>query len=254
MKAVIYGINGKMGKIMANNLLNDSRFKRIEGIEPNGKELQNAVPTYLNLDEVNLPDVIIDFSHPSQITKILDYGLKNNVPLVIATTGFNDLQISLIKEASEKIPIFFSSNFSIGVYILNKLVKNIVEISNDFDIEIIEKHHNQKVDVPSGTALTLLNTIKASSKKQYSTKIGRNENNKKRDPNEITIHSIRGGSIVGEHSVLFMADDELIELTHQAHSKSIFANGAKSAALFIVKQEPGLYFMDDLFNRNGEDE
>ena len=194
-----------------------------------------------------LADVIIDFSHHSTIEDTLSYAIKTKTPIVIATTGFNDEELTKIKKASNIIPIFHSSNMSLGVNVLVKLVKEAAKSLNGFDIEIIEKHHNKKLDAPSGTAVMIANGVKEvlpDSEYIY----GRHGRSDKRSSNEIGIHAIRGGTIVGEHTTIFAGHDEVVEIKHSAQSKDIFAKGAIAAAKFLVKQEAGYYNMNNMLN------
>ena len=192
-------------------------------------------------------DIIIDFSHFSRIPNMLNFAVNNNIPIVICTTGYDDKILSQIKEASSKIPILLSSNTSIGINLMNDLVSKMAENLNGFDIEIIETHHNKKVDSPSGTAKTLFNAINQTLKNKMNLINGR-EGNHKRDKNEIGIHSIRGGSVVGEHRVIFYGDDEAIEIKHSAMSKKIFVYGAIKAAKFLIGKNPNLYSMKDVLS------
>ena len=192
-------------------------------------------------------DIIIDFSHFSRIPNMLNFAVNNNIPIVICTTGYDDKILSQIKEASSKIPILLSSNTSIGINLMNDLVSKMAENLNGFDIEIIETHHNKKVDSPSGTAKTLFNAINQTLENKMNLINGR-EGNHKRDKNEIGIHSIRGGSVVGEHKVIFYGDDEAIEIKHSAMSKKIFVYGAIKAAKFLIGKKPNLYGMKDVLS------
>ena len=192
-------------------------------------------------------DIIIDFSHFSRIPNMLNFAVNNNIPIVICTTGYDDKILSQIKEASSKIPILLSSNTSIGINLMNDLVSKMAENLNGFDIEIIETHHNKKVDSPSGTAKTLFNAINQTLENKMNLINGR-EGNHKRDKNEIGIHSIRGGSVVGEHRVIFYGDDESIEIKHSAMSKKIFVYGAIKAAKFLIGKKPNLYGMKDVLS------
>ncbi len=192
-------------------------------------------------------DIIIDFSHYSRLDTLLEYSKNKKLPLVIATTGYSDETLKKIEEISKEIPILLSSNMSLGVNILNDILERIVPaLYKNYDIEVIEKHHNKKVDSPSGTAKTLIETIEKNCLENMKEQYGR-EGNNKREKNEIGIHSLRGGTIVGEHSVLFCGEDEIIELKHTAMSKKIFAKGALEAAKFLIGKEPGLYSMKDIF-------
>lgn len=192
-------------------------------------------------------DIIIDFSHFSRIPNMLNFAVNNNIPIVICTTGYDDKILSQIKEASSKIPILLSSNTSIGINLMNDLVSKMAENLNGFDIEIIETHHNKKVDSPSGTAKTLFNAINQTLENKMNLINGR-EGNHKRDKNEIGIHSIRGGSVVGEHRVIFYGDDEAIEIKHSAMSKKIFVYGAIKAAKFLIGKKPNLYGIKDVLS------
>lgn len=192
-------------------------------------------------------DIIIDFSHFSRIPNMLNFAVNNNIPIVICTTGYDDKILSQIKEASSKIPILLSSNTSIGINLMNDLVSKMAENLNGFDIEIIETHHNKKVDSPSGTAKTLFNAINQTLENKMNLINGR-EGNHKRDKNEIGMHSIRGGSVVGEHRVIFYGDDEAIEIKHSAMSKKIFVYGAIKAAKFLIGKNPNLYGMKDVLS------
>ena len=217
-------------------------------MESSKDDLDVPFKTYHKMSEVEeLADVIIDFSHHSTIEDTLSYAIKTKTPIVIATTGFNDEELTKIKKASNIIPIFHSSNMSLGVNVLVKLVKEAAKSLNGFDIEIIEKHHNKKLDAPSGTAVMIANGVKEvlpDSEYIY----GRHGRSDKRSSNEIGIHAIRGGTIVGEHTTIFAGHDEVVEIKHSAQSKDIFAKGAIAAAKFLVKQEAGYYNMNNMLN------
>ncbi|MEI0605086.1 4-hydroxy-tetrahydrodipicolinate reductase [Brachyspira alvinipulli] len=190
-------------------------------------------------------DVIIDFSHFSRIPSMLDYGVKNNIPMVICTTGYDESILSKILEASARVPIVLSSNTCIGINLMNEIVARIAPKLSDFNIEIIETHHNRKVDSPSGTAKTLFNVINDALDNKMLAVNGRSGLHA-RDKKEIGIHSIRGGSVVGEHSVIFYGDDEIIEIKHTSTSRRIFAKGSIKAAQFIIGKKPGLYRMREV--------
>lgn len=197
-------------------------------------------------------DVIIDFSHYSRLNSLLDYSKEKRIPLVIATTGYSNEILKKIKEAAREIPVLLSSNMSLGVSLLNDILERIVPVLyGNYDIEVIEKHHNKKVDSPSGTAKTLIETIKKSCSETMREQYGR-EGNRKREKNEIGIHSLRGGTIIGEHSVLFCGEDEVIEIKHTAMSKKIFAVGALKAAEFLIGKEAGIYTMKNIFENQEE--
>lgn len=197
-------------------------------------------------------DIIIDFSHYSRLDALLDYSKNKRIPLIVATTGYSNETMRKIEETVKEIPVLLSSNMSLGVNLLNDILERIVPVLyENYDIEVIEKHHNQKVDSPSGTAKTLVETIERSCTEEMREQYGR-EGNSKRERNEIGIHSLRGGTIVGEHSVLFCGEDEIIEIKHTAMSKKIFAMGALKAARFLVGKEAGLYTMKDIFKNQEE--
>ena len=246
LRVIISGYSGSMGKVLTKCANEDSELEIVCGSSKD--DLDVPFKTYHKMSEVEeLADVIIDFSHHSTIEDTLSYAIKNKTPLVIATTGFNDEELTKIKKASNIIPIFHSSNMSLGVNVLVKLVKEAAKSLNGFDIEIIEKHHNKKLDAPSGTAVMIANGVKEvlpDSEYIY----GRHGRSDKRSSNEIGIHAIRGGTIVGEHTTIFAGHDEVVEIKHSAQSKDIFAKGAIAAAKFLVKQEAGYYNMNNMLN------
>ncbi len=191
-------------------------------------------------------DCIIDFSNHLATKDVTDYAVENNIPLVIATTGQTEEELAMIKEASTKIPLFYSQNMSMGIAVLNCLSKITAKAFPDADIEIIEKHHNQKLDSPSGTAILLANGIK-SVKEDAEYNIGRSEYGK-RKKNEIGIHAVRMGNEVGTHEIIFAMGSQVLTLKHEAENRSLFAEGAFSAAEFLVKQEKGFYNMDNILD------
>ena len=190
-------------------------------------------------------DVIIDFSHFSRLPAMINYSLKNNIPMVICTTGYDETMLAKIVEASIQVPIVLSSNTCIGINLMNDIVAKIAPQLRNFDIEIIETHHNRKVDSPSGTAKSLFNIINDALDNEMFLVSGRNGLHV-RDKKEIGMHSVRGGSIVGDHSVIFYGDDEIIEIKHSSTSRRIFANGAIKAAKFLIGKKPGLYRMKEV--------
>jgi 4-hydroxy-tetrahydrodipicolinate reductase len=211
-------------------------------------ESYSDFPIYGTVAEMTeKPQVIIDFSHPSCLDGLLEYCLTNGTALVIATTGYTAEQIEEIHKAAEQIPLFFTFNMSLGINLLADLAKKAVKVlGGQYDIEIIEKHHNQKLDAPSGTAIMLADAINEEADKQYTYTYDRHSVRAKRGKNEIGMHSIRGGTIVGEHEIIFAGRDEVISLKHEAHSKQVFAVGSVNAAVFLAGKQPGLYAMSDL--------
>ena len=246
LRVIISGYSGSMGKVLTKCANEDSELEIVCGASKD--DLDVPFKTYQKMSDVEeLADVIIDFSHHSTIEDTLSYAIKTKTPIVIATTGFNEEELEKIKKASNIIPIFHSSNMSLGVNVLVKLVKEAAKSLNGFDIEIIEKHHNKKLDAPSGTAVMIANGVKEvlpDSEYIY----GRHGRSDKRSSNEIGIHAIRGGTIVGEHTTIFAGHDEVVEIKHSAQSKDIFAKGAIAAAKFLVKQEAGYYNMNNMLN------
>ncbi len=245
----VSGANGKMGKVVTSIINDREDCKVISGIDIVAPE-NSAFPIYSKPCELpEKPDVIIDFTHPSALNDLLEYCLSTGTAAVLATTGYNENEIAKIKKASEQIPIFFTFNMSLGINLLSKLAKTAAEIlGGQFDIEIVEKHHNQKIDAPSGTAIMLANTINETLDNKYQYVYDRHSQRKKRGKNEIGMHSIRGGTIVGEHDIIFAGRDEVITLSHSAASKEVFAVGAVNAAVFIAGKTAGLYDMSALLD------
>lgn len=243
---VISGACGRMGKVVAQVAKQRNDCKVVAGIDQNIVE-QEDYPIVKDGMQLDVGDVIIDFSHPQMLEGLLSYATIQKKPLVIATTGYSGEQMEAIREASKRIPIFFSFNMSLGVNLLAALSSKAAQVlGEDFDIEIVEKHHNQKVDAPSGTAYLLADAINHASGDKYYYVYDRHDAHKKRDKREIGLHAVRGGTIVGEHDVIFAGQDETLVLSHRAQSREIFACGAVNAALFLARQKPGLYSMEDL--------
>lgn len=242
---ILCGCQGHMGKTIT-ELVNERRDMQIIAGVDIKNDLTTDYPIYSAIDDVTeKADVIIDFSHPSLLNRILSYAINHKTPAVIATTGNSQADIENIETASSQCPIFFSYNMSLGISLLTELAVKAKEIlGNSFDIEILEKHHNKKIDAPSGTAIMLANAINSNG--EYSYVYDRHSKREPRTSNEIGISSVRGGSIVGEHSVIFAGVDEVIEIKHTAYSKKIFAAGSLNAAKWLIKQVNGLYSMKDL--------
>ncbi|WP_058486148.1 4-hydroxy-tetrahydrodipicolinate reductase [Defluviitalea phaphyphila] len=250
IKVIMHGCNGKMGQVISNLVENSDDCTIVAGIDPNVNK-SNPYPVFSKISDCDITgDVIIDFSTATAVKPLIEYALNKQLPVVVCTTGLSDDLLTLVKKASEKIPVFFSANMSLGVNLLINLVKRASEVLSDanFDIEIIEKHHNQKIDAPSGTALALADAINETLDNTYKYKYDRHKERQKRSKKEIGIHAVRGGTIVGEHSILFAGKDEIIELKHTAMSKEIFAVGAIKAAKFLANKSPGLYNMENLIN------
>ena len=236
INVLINGCGGKMGKEVLNQIAFSENYSFFFGFDRNSSF--EDIP--------GVPDVIIDFSTPAATLNILEYAKENKVPIVIATTGFNDEQEKIIEEVSKEIPVFKSSNMSYETNLFISLVSKLAPILNNSDIEIVDVHHNKKVDAPSGTALMLANGINEALDNSMHYEFDRHTKKQARAKKEIGIHSIRGGTEVGKHSVFFFGDNENLEITHTVNSRSVFAKGAIKAADFIVKQKSGLYGMKDL--------
>lgn len=250
VKAVICGAQGKMGRVLNDIISKRNDIEIIGGIDINDTTPYADFEIFKSPSELKeKPQVIIDFSHPSALDGLCEYCLTNGVPLVIATTGYSDEQKNLIRKVSEQIPVFFTFNMSVGINLLCSLAKKAAAIlGGQFDIEIVEKHHNQKIDAPSGTALMLADALNETLDNKMRYVYDRHSVRQKREKSEIGIHAIRGGTIVGEHDIIFAGRDEVITLSHHAASKEVFAVGAVNAAVFIAGKPAGLYDMKDVID------
>lgn len=244
MRIVVYGY-GTMGKLLCDTILAQDDLKLVAAIEPRQLSAQSFILP--NLDKLEQDfDVLIDFSHPSNIQPILSYCSEHKKPLVICTTGFDDNVLVNIQKAAEFIPLILASNTSQGVNLMHQLVRKAVKaLAADFDIEIVEAHHNKKLDAPSGTANSLLETVQDTLSEEYAVEYGR-KGMAKRVNKEIGMHSLRAGTIVGEHTIILAGEDETIEIKHTALSKKIFAKGAIRAAQFIQTKSAGFYNMEQV--------
>jgi 4-hydroxy-tetrahydrodipicolinate reductase len=251
IKIIITGCNGRMGKALAALVRETGSAVIAAGIDI-VKTPCNEFPIYSKIGEyTGDADVVVDFSHRSALSDILGYCISRRLPVVIATTGHDESQIAEIKKAAELIPVFKSANMSLGINLLAELVKRAAAaLKENFDIEIVEKHHNKKLDAPSGTALLLADAAREGTKTDKQYVYDRHAVRKERDKSEIGIHSVRGGTIIGEHEVIFAGFNEVITLSHSAQSREVFAAGALRAAEFMSKiQAPGLYDMSSLLAR-----
>lgn len=246
IKIAVCGAGGKMGANILQLLKDDSEAVAACGIDPRVFDAVGITVFSSFKDITEKPDVIIDFSSPAVLEDELDYAVKNNVPAVIGSTGFTAEQLELINRAAKKVAVFRTANFSLGVNLLCELVKRAAEtLGEKFDIEIIEKHHSQKIDAPSGTAIMLADSANSAFADNKPYVNGREGICGKR-LNEIGMHAVRGGTIVGEHEVLFCGEDEIVTLSHSARSKKVFAAGAIKAAKWLAGKSAGLYDMKDL--------
>ncbi len=245
IRVIMHGCNGKMGQVITGMMAKDEEAQIVAGIDPYD-DGHNAYPVFSSFhDCIVKADVIIDFAAAKAVDGLLEYSVNNNVPVVLCTTGLTEEQIANVHEASKKVAILKSANMSLGINTLFKLLKQATQIlaPAGFDMEIVEKHHNQKLDAPSGTALALADSMKQALDDSYYYKFDRSQERKKRDEKEIGISAVRGGTIVGEHEVFFCGEDEVIEFKHTAYSKSIFAKGAIEAAKFLAGKPAGMYDM-----------
>lgn len=243
VNVIMHGCNGKMGRVITNLVSQDNDIEIVAGVDAY-TGIDNEYPVFTSIKECTVKaDVIIDFAVTSAIDNLLDYSVSTKTPVVICTTGLSAEQLEKVNEASKKVAVLRSANMSLGINTLMKLLKTATEVlaNRGFDIEIVEKHHNQKVDAPSGTALALADCMNQVLDNQYDYTYDRSTVRQKRAKNEIGISAVRGGTIVGEHEVIFAGIDEVIEIKHTAYSKAIFAKGAIDAAKFLKGKEAGLY-------------
>lgn len=251
-RIILSGCNGHMGRVLSALIRERSDCVVVAGFDVNF-ELKQEYPVFSDPQGFSgKADVIIDFSHPAFLHRLLEFATARSIPAVVATTGLQQEQMEEIKKASATVPIFSSANMSLGVNLVCELVKTArAVLGEDFDVEIVEMHHNRKIDAPSGTALMLANSVASAMPQPAQLVYDRHTERKMREKNEIGIHSVRGGTIVGEHEVIFAGTDEVIKISHSAMSKRIFALGAVNAALFLATRKPGLYNMGDLVLQTG---
>ena len=244
---ILCGCGGRMGKAVYAAAHNDTEV--VAGVDINASALSAALPYPVYESISDFPgkaDVIVDFSHHSSLPSLLQYAKQTKTPLVVATTGHTDEELSLMREYADEIAIFHSGNFSIGINLLVNLAKQAARtLGVDFDIEIVEKHHNKKLDAPSGTALMIADAV-ASERESSEYVYDRHSVRKARESSEIGIHSVRGGTIVGEHEIIFAGNNETVSISHSAASREIFATGALRAAIYLANKKTGLYNMSDL--------
>lgn len=248
IKAIMHGCNGKMGQTIAGLIAGDEEIELVAGVDAFGKE-GNSFPVFRSIAECNVEaDVIIDFSAAAAVDGLLDFCAENKMPCVLCTTGLSEEQLKKVKETSEKTAILKSANMSLGINMLLKLLKEAAGVlaPAGFDIEIVEKHHNQKVDAPSGTALALADSINEEFDGQYEYVYDRSTRREKRGKKEMGISAVRGGTIVGDHDVIFAGADEVVTFSHTAYSKAVFGKGAIQAAKFLAGKPAGMYDMSDV--------
>lgn len=248
IKIMMHGCNGKMGR-MITDIVKDEKDMVIAAGVDRYTEIQNDYPVFDCIEKCDVDvDVVIDFSNAGAVDGLLDYCVEKKLPVVLCTTGLSDEQLNKVKEASDKIAVLKSANMSLGINLLLKLLKEAGKAlaPAGYDIELVERHHNQKLDAPSGTALALADSINEALGNEYHYVYDRSQVRQKRDPKEIGISAVRGGTIVGVHEVIFAGTDEVIEFKHTAYSRSVFAKGAVEAAKFLAGKEKGMYDMGDV--------
>lgn len=248
VKIIMHGCNGKMGQVITGIVAADKDAEIVAGIDIVDNR-QNPYPVFTNIDDCNVEaDVIIDFASAKAIDKLFDYVETRKIPVVLCTTGLSEEQLARVEEVSKKVAVLKSANMSLGINTLFKVLKSVSPLLAEagFDIEIVEKHHHFKVDAPSGTALALGDAINESLPEKYEYKFDRSQDRIPRPKNEIGFSSVRGGTIVGEHDVIFAGEDEVITFSHTAYSKSVFAKGAVEAAKFLKGQPAGHYTMKEV--------
>lgn len=248
VRAIMHGCNGKMGKVITNLVASDSDIEIVAGVDPfdNGS---NTYPVFPTITVCNVEaDVIIDFASAKAVDDLLDYSVAKNVPVVLCTTGLSPEQLDKVEEAATKVAVLKSANMSLGINTLFKVLAGVAPLLSaaGFDIEIVEKHHRLKLDAPSGTALALADAINGSVDNKFEYKFDRSQVREKRTDNEIGISAVRGGTIVGEHEVIFAGEDEVIEFKHTAYSKAVFAKGAIEAAKYLAGKPAGRYTMKEV--------
>ena len=245
---IMHGCNGKMGQTITNIVAADEQAEIVAGIDVYDG-ITNKYPVFKNIKDCDVKaDVIIDFSNASAVDDLLEYAVEQQIPVVLCTTGLSEEQLAKVAEASKKVAILKSANMSLGINTIMKLLQDAVKVFGPagYDVEIVEKHHNLKLDAPSGTAIALADSINEAMDHQYEYIYDRSTRRQKRDSKELGISAVRGGTIVGEHEVFFAGTDEVIEIKHTAYSKAVFAKGAVEAAKFLMGKQPGHYEMSDV--------
>lgn len=248
-RIIMHGYNGKMGQVICRLVNEDPNCEIVAGIDISNN---NAIfPTFNNINDCDMPaDVIIDFSTASAVDNVLSYAVLKKMPIVICTTGLSETTLKNIEEATKVIPVFKSANMSLGINLIANILKKYASVlyDSDFDIEITERHHNQKIDAPSGTAILLADAVNESVDNKLEYVYDRSSVREKRSKNQLGFSAVRGGTIVGDHSVIFAGNDEVIEFSHSAYSKEVFAVGAVKAAKFLSGKPAGKYDMQSIMN------
>lgn len=251
VRIIMHGCNGHMGQVISGLVEKDAEAEIVAGIDV-ADQGKNSYPVFPDIEVCNVEaDVIIDFSSAKAVDKLLDYSAKREIPAVVCTTGLSEEQLAHLEETSKKVAILKSANMSLGINTLLKLIQDAAKVlaKAGFDMEIVEKHHNLKVDAPSGTALALADSLNEAMDGEYHYVYDRSQRREQRDSKEIGICAVRGGTIVGEHEVIFAGPDEVIEFKHTAYSKAVFGKGAVEAAKFLAGKPAGKYDMSDVINK-----
>lgn len=247
-KIIMLGCNGRMGQMITDLVAQDDEAKIVAGIDVvNNRE--NPYPVFAALGECDVEaDVIIDFSSANEFEARMDYAVEKQMPIIVCSTGLSEEQLAYMRQASEKVAVLKSANMSLGINLLLKLVKEAAEklATEGFDVEIVEKHHNQKLDAPSGTALALADSVNEAVGGQYEYVYDRSQVRQKRGKKELGISAVRGGTIVGDHDVIFAGTDEVVTFSHTAYSRAVFAKGSIAAAKYIKGKGAGMYDMADV--------
>ena len=248
VRAIMHGCNGKMGRVITGLIRDDDAIEIVAGIDTY-TGTANDYPVFESIEACDVEaDVVIDFSNASAVDHLLDYCEKKKLPVVLCTTGLSEEQLRKVEETAEQTAVLKSANMSLGINLLLKLLQNAAKVLGPagFDIELVERHHNQKVDAPSGTALALADSVNEALDNQYTYVFDRSQVRQKRGEKEIGISAVRGGTIVGDHEVIFAGADEVIEFKHTAYSKAVFGKGAVEAAKFLAGKKAGKYDMSDV--------
>ncbi len=248
IRAIMHGCNGKMGQVITGLVREDADIEFVAGVDTY-TGISNSYPVFESIEKCDVEaDVVIDFSNAGAVDKLLDHCVEKRLPVVLCTTGLSEEQLAKVEEAAKKTAVLKSANMSLGINLLLKLVKDAAKVlaGAGFDIELVERHHNQKVDAPSGTALALADSINEAMDHAYAYVYDRSQRREKREKKEMGISAVRGGTIVGEHEIIFAGPDEVIELKHTAYSKTVFGKGAVEAAKFLAGKPAGRYDMSDV--------